>query len=91
MENDPDYFGLDDIRVTHIPAVALNAINQTSGNFNFTWAAATGVVYQVQYKTNLLQPHWLSLGPPVLATNSSLTISDPIISPQRFYRVNVLP
>jgi hypothetical protein len=44
-----------------------------------------------QYKINLLQPNWLNLGTPFLATNSNVNISDAISSLERFYRVSVLP
>jgi hypothetical protein len=49
------------------------------------------VAYQVEHKTNLLQPDWLDLGPPVLATSNELSISASLASPQRFYRVVVSP
>ncbi len=90
-ENDPAYFGLDDISVTHIPTVAFKTTTQTTGTFNLTWATATGLVYQVQYKTNLLQPSWLNLTKAITATNSTLTVSDSSSSPQRFYRLIVAP
>jgi hypothetical protein len=53
-----------------------------------------GLVYQVQYETNLLQTNWINLGKPLIATNGNLTISDTNAissSPQRFYRLIVLP
>ena len=62
--------------------------------FNLTWNAVSGLVYQVQYTTNLLQPNWLNLGPSMTANNSTLTVSDtngPSSSPQRFYRVLLIP
>jgi hypothetical protein len=37
-ENDPAYFGLDDISVTHIPAVAFQTATQTTGTFILTGA-----------------------------------------------------
>jgi hypothetical protein len=52
------------------------------------------LVYQVQYKTNLVQTNWINLGKPLIATNGNLTVSDTNAirsSPQRFYRVQVLP
>ena len=90
-ENDPAYFGLDDISVTHLPTVAFNAFTQTPGTFNLNWATATGLVYQVQYKTNLLQPNWLNLTKPITATSNTLTVPDTASSPQRFYRLIVAP
>lgn len=90
-ENDPAYFGLDDISVTHIPALAMKTAMQSAGTLGLTWAAATGLVYQVQYKTNLTQAAWINLGKPVPATSNKLTVTDTISSPRRFYRLTVAP
>lgn len=90
-ENDPAYFGLDDVSVTHIPALRFNTFTRTPGAFNLSWAAATGLVYQVQYKTNLLQTNWVNLNKPVIATTNILNASDAGSSPQRFYRLIVAP
>jgi hypothetical protein len=52
----------------------------------------TGLVYQVQYKTNLLQTGWINLGKPLIATSGTLSVSDTNafnLSPQRFYRVQM--
>jgi hypothetical protein len=77
--------------VTHIPAVAFKTATQTAGTFNLTWATATGLVYQVQYKTNLLQTNWLNLTKATTATTTNLSASDTGASPQRFYRLSVTP
>lgn len=93
-ENDPFGFGLDDISVTPIPAIAFQSVAKTNGAFSLTWRTARGLVYQVQYKTNLLQADWVNLGTPIIATNSSLTVSDTSAttsSPQRFYRLVASP
>ena len=73
---------------------AFKAATKTSSTFNLTWGTTTGLVYQVQYKTNLLQANWINLGKPLIATNGNLTVSDTNAvgsSPQRFYRLMVLP
>jgi hypothetical protein len=90
-ENDPAYFGLDDVSVIHIPTVLFKTAAQTTGTFNLTWATVTGLVYQVQYKTNLLQTDWLNLTKPTSATSTNLSASDSSSSPQRFYRLIVAP
>jgi hypothetical protein len=72
---------------------AFKATTIAASTFNLTWATTTGLVYQVQYKTNLLQANWISLGKPLIATNTVLTVSDTNAissSPQRFYRLQVL-
>ena len=93
-ENDNNYFGVDDVSVTPIPAVTFQKATTQAKNFVLTWTAAAGLVYQVQYKTNLLQTNWLDLGPAISATNRTLSVSDPNAlqaSPQRFYRVVAAP
>ena len=59
-----------------------------------TRQGSNGLSYQVQYRANLLQPGWFNLGPPIIATNSALSLSDTNAlqsSPQRFYRLIVAP
>ncbi|MGD0745228.1 MAG: choice-of-anchor tandem repeat GloVer-containing protein [Verrucomicrobiota bacterium] len=64
---------------------------RAGGAFAFTWSAAVGQNYQVQFKTNLTQASWNNL-----ATNTAVgptaTNSD-AIGPdrQRFYQVKLLP
>jgi len=94
FENNPDYFGLDDISVQPLAQVAFKSTVLTANNFQLAWSASTGVVYQVQYKTNLLQSNWINLGSGVTAKTNTLTITDTnafLHSPQRYYRLMALP
>lgn len=94
LENDPSYFGLDDVRVTPVPTPVFRTAARVISQFALTWGTATDLVYQVQYKTNLFQSDWLNWGAPILATNSALTIydtSDPSPNAQRYYRLIVSP
>jgi hypothetical protein len=51
-----------------------------------------GVMYRVQYKTNLMDPVWVDLPPNIPATDSSISVTNPIGGiPQRFYRVVIVP
>ena len=71
---------------------AFQTVMQSNGVLAFTWNAGTGLVYQVQYSTNLAQTNWVNLGSTNTATNSTATFYDPIgPDPQRFYRVILLP
>ena len=93
--DDPWYLGLDDVSLTPIPAVAFQTttVNKANNNLNFTWSAMTGLVYQVQFKTNLLQSNWTVLQN-LTATNTTVTFVDtnPITGfPQKFYRLLLLP
>jgi hypothetical protein len=94
FRDDPYYLSLDDISVTPIPVPAFRAATKTSSSFNLAWGTMTGLVYQVQYKTNLVQTNWINLGKPLIATSGNLTVSDTNAissSPQRFYRLMVSP
>ena len=93
-ENNGSYFGLDDISLTPIPAVKFHSAVKAADTFNLTWTAATGLVYQVQYITNLAQANWSNLGAPIAPTNRTWTLSDTNAiqsSPQRFYRLILAP
>ena len=94
FENTPWYLCLDDISVTPVPVPAFQAAARTPSTFNVSWGTMAGLVYQVQFKTNLLQTNWINLGKLLMATNTSLTVSDTNAigsSPQRFYRIQMLP
>ncbi len=88
FRNDPQYFGLDDISLVPFSVPALQFPVLAGSTVLFTWNAVPGLVYQVQYKTDLAQPTWNALGSPITATSSSQTASDPAgQAAQRFYRV----
>jgi uncharacterized repeat protein (TIGR03803 family) len=56
------------------------------------WTSIAGQAYQLQYSTNLDQPSWDNLGSSFVATNGTITTSDPIQpQAQRFYRLVLLP
>jgi len=63
-------------------------------NVRLAWVSTTGPLYQVQYKTNLLQPSWSPVSQPFFATNYNAILWDSnVLSawPRRFYRLMVLP
>jgi len=94
FQNDPDYFGLDDINVTPLTPVTFQSSVRVSGGFQLSWSTTTGLVYQVQYKTNLLQPNWVNLGSTTTAKANTLTFTDTNavkVSPQRYYRLWAAP
>jgi hypothetical protein len=97
-ENVPYGFGLDDVSVTPIPQPSFSAVQATPDGLALTWLTLPNVAYLLQYKTNLLQPEWLSVGGPVTAVTNTLTQVEPLIDPpavpippQQFFRVVVSP
>jgi subtilase family serine protease len=93
FQNDPDYFGLDDITVTPMATPAFNAAVSSAGSFRLDFGTTPGLIYQVQYTTNLTQGIWMNLGGPVTAGANTLSIYDPAAgsSSQRYYRLAVSP
>jgi uncharacterized repeat protein (TIGR03803 family) len=60
----------------------------SNGQFMLTWSSVSNGVYQLQYKTNLLQTNWVSIGSTITASNTVLSVTNSISTDnQRFYRV----
>lgn len=93
-ENGTNFFGLDDVDLLPMGVVGFSVVSPVTGSLKLGWPTTTGLVYQVQYRTNLLQTNWLNLGAATLAADSNLSILDTnalISSPRRFYRLKVSP
>jgi subtilase family serine protease len=93
-ENQPNFFGLDDISAIVIPSPSFAAVFMASNGVALTWNTLPNAGYLVQYKTNLLQANWLNLGGLITAVTNTLTLVDTNAfnaSSQRFYRVSVSP
>ena len=71
------------------PALLPAQVNLASHTLTLTWTASAGLTYRVQYKTNLLDSTWQTLGSDVTATNTTAVQGDSALgtAPQRFYRV----
>jgi subtilase family serine protease len=94
FEDQPAYLALDAVSVNPLAPISFNSLARSAGNLQLSWGTTTGLVYQVQYKTNLVQANWLNLGAAVTANSSTLTVADTNAvpsSPQRFYRLLVVP
>jgi hypothetical protein len=62
------------------------------GQFIFTWPTVSGWQYQVEYKTNLTQAVWQSLGAPLPATGNSLAFTNSLTTaPESYFRVRQQP
>ena len=90
--DDNSFLCLDDVSVVPIPPAVSQVLSATNNQLRFSWNAVTGLVYQVQYTTNLLSGPWLNLGAPITATNSTIIMTN-TIGPdrQRFYRTMISP
>ena len=65
----------------------INPIVVSNGNANFSFSATSGLHYQVQYKNDLNDTSWQTLGADLTASSSTVPVSDVITNLQRFYRV----
>ena len=62
------------------------------GVLQLTWNASPLRRYQLQTSTNLLDPAWVDLGSPVLATNTALSVTVPVTpATGQFFRTTLLP
>jgi len=68
-------------------APRINSFSVTNQTVQFTFTATTGLHYQVQYKTNLSDATWQSLGGQITASSTTVPASDSISTSWKFYRV----
>ena len=75
-----------------VPQPAIQSIWPTNGSFLISWSGMPNQHCQLQYNNSLSATTWSNLGPSVTVTNGNLSALDsPVMAPQRFYRVKVLP
>ena len=92
-ENDSNYFGVDDVSVTPIPLPEFQTLAKTANGIQLSWMTTPGLLYQVQYTTDLLHGNWVNMGNSFTASSYSATVNDngAGASGQRFYRLMVAP
>ncbi len=87
FRNDPDAFGLDNITVTPMPQPDFTSFSVGANTIQFQWAATPGYTYRLQYTTNLPGP-WTYFGGNIKATNSIMTLTEPLpLDRIRYYRL----
>ena len=78
--------------VTAIPLPTLGSIQRSNDVMTITWSAVPDRTYRVQYKETLTGTNWNDLAPDIIAGGSVGVATDAAgSSPQRFYRVKLLP
>jgi hypothetical protein len=66
----------------------IEAMSQSNGQFSLTFTAWEGQAYAVEYRDSFTAGAWqtlTNLGP--VAETSSFQLTEPVVQPQRFYRV----
>jgi hypothetical protein len=87
--------GIDDLSfsataepVTTLPPIS---IQTAGGDILLTTPTVLGQVYQLESKTNLADPVWISVGSPVAGTGATITFTNhPDSSPQNYYRLRLV-
>ena len=71
-------------------APVIQSLTKTGNTVALVWSSAASQTYQLKYSTNLAQGPWNNVSSAVVATNGTMTGSDPSATdPDRFYRVMV--
>ena len=65
----------------------INSVSVSNQTARFTFTATPGLHYQVQYKTNLSDSTWQSLGGQMTAASANVPVADPVAGTRKFYRV----
>jgi hypothetical protein len=80
-----------DVNVNYFMLVPVFAIRatQSGGNAVISFPAQAGFNYQVEYKTNITDATWISLGSARPGFNGTMSVNDPATAGTRFYRVQV--
>ena len=92
-ENDPNYFGFDDVSVQPIPPVAFSGYSSCTNGFQLTWPSLAGLNYMIQYSTNLSQGWCQNLCTNTALTNVTTYLDANVMGTweQGFYRLVLVP
>jgi len=86
-DNAAGFDALDDVTLIPIPSPNPGIARAGADAVSLTWNSLSGLVYQVQYSTNLLSPNWSNLATNT-ATGPTLSVTNTVSPiPRRFYRV----
>ncbi len=78
--------------LTTVVSPVIQTVRRSGSSCTFTWSTVTNQMYQIQATASLAPANWTNLGGTITATNSSMTVSEPIGgNSQQFYRVVLLP
>jgi hypothetical protein len=69
----------------------IEAVAVTNGVVALRWNTVLGHTYQLQFTTNLTTAAWVDVPPDVIATGSTLTVTNAVgPAPYRFFRVFIV-
>jgi hypothetical protein len=68
----------------------LHSVFCVGAQTSFTFDSIPGRAYRVFYTDDLSASTWRQLGPDFVSANRTVSLTDPVSAPQRFYRVYLL-
>jgi hypothetical protein len=77
------------LTVVGSPALTLTALGQQQYVLNFQ--TLDGQIYQLQSRTNLIAPGWIPLGGPIAGTGGPVNVTNTIVGPQSFFKLQITP
>jgi hypothetical protein len=84
-------FGSDPANTRSLPTNRPPALVLDTSGLTLAWTTIPGLSFRVQIKTNLIDPEWTDFTDVIIATNGSVTVNDPVVHSQRFYRLVLAP
>lgn len=90
FDNVPGAFGLDDVTVQTVPAPVFQSASASGGTIMLTWSSIPSFSYQLQSASRLNNPAWTNVGPPIIASGTLSSASEPVSAGSPFYRVILL-
>jgi len=84
-------FGSDPANARSLPTNRPPTLVLDTNGLTLAWATIPGLNFRVQIKTNLDDPEWTDFTDVINATNGIVTVNDPAVHPQRFYRLVLVP
>jgi hypothetical protein len=81
---------LDDISVVPVPVPVLRSVMWSNSVTSLSWDTYPGLLYQLQYTTNLVTGTWTNVGGGYAGSGATVNAVDSSAADrQRFYRVAV--
>ncbi len=78
--------------LTVVAVPQLSTLSISGNQFIFSYPTLSGQLYQVEYKDSMAPAtNWNNMGSPVPGNGSSITATNAISGPKRFFRIDVMP
>jgi hypothetical protein len=73
------------------PPFSIRSITSSNAILTLTWNSIPGRTYHLEFKDNLADLTWTTLPTDIIASGSTASTTTPLVDPQRFFRVTLLP